>query len=236
MLIQKAPMSRALCILVLSLALGGAARAQQGSARAQPSATPRPEQQQQQQAQQTQQQQASAAAAAAAGAGAVIVGTQMDPGLDPYSFPAPSPRAQQWFGYASPWTIAILGAALVALAAFVGRFAPKKRRRIRRATILVMLYVTTFVLAAVLHAIRAEGWSRRVWFLADLFEVLVVIDLVAILLFDLVLLALRIEIANIVHDLALGAPYILAFIGMLNRSGVQLSGIITATAVVTGVL
>src|SRR5207253_5148142 len=205
----KTPMSRAFCILAVSLALAGAARAQQGSARAQPSAPARAEQTQQQQ--QQAQQQAGATAAAAAGAGAVLVGTQMDPGLDPYSFPAPSPRAQQWLGYASPWTIAVLGAALVALAAFVGRFAPKKRRRIRRATILVMLYATTFVFAAVLHGIHAEGWSRRVWFLADLFEVLVVIDLVAIVLFDLILLALRIEIANIVHDLALGAAYILAF-------------------------
>src|SRR5919202_1530244 len=82
-----------------------------------------------------------------------------------------SARALQWLGYASPSTILILGGALIVLAAFVGRFAPKKRRRIRRATILVMLYVTTFAFAAVLHWVHAEGWSRRVWFLADLFEV-----------------------------------------------------------------
>jgi small-conductance mechanosensitive channel/CRP-like cAMP-binding protein len=185
---------------------------------------------------QQQRQQADATAAAAAGAGAVIVGTQLEAKEDPFAFPAPTVRARQWFGYASPWTIVIFLVVLVALAAFVGRFAPKKRRRIRRATILVMLYVTTFGVAALLHLIHAEGWSRRVWFLADLFEVLVVIDFVAILLFDLVLLALRIEIANIVHDLALGAAYILAVIGMLHRSGVQLSGIIATSAVVTVVL
>src|SRR5207302_8228172 len=130
----------------------------------------------------------------------------------------------------------LLCGALIVLAAFVGRFAPKKRRRIRRATILVTLYVTTFALAAVLHWVNADGWSRRVWFLADLFEVLVVIDLVAILLFDLVLLALRIEIANIVHDLALGAAYILAILGILHRNGVELSGLIATSAVVTVVL
>jgi len=180
--------------------------------------------------------QQNATAAAAAGAGAVIVGTQLEAKEDPFAFPAPTPRARQWFGYASPWTIGILLLVLVALAASIGRFAPKKRRRVRRVTILLMLYVTTFVVAAFLHVIHAEGWSRRVWFLADLFEVLVVIDFVAILLFDLVLLALRIEIANIVHDLALGAAYILAVIGMLHRSGVQLSGIIATSAVVTVVL
>ena len=229
-------MTMSLRSFLLALSIGFAAAAQQGSAAAQASAPSAPSPQQAAQLQQQQQQQqTNAAAAAAAGAGAVIVSQQMD-SQGPFASPAPSPRAQQWLGYASPSTILILGAALVVMAAFVGRFAPKKRRRIRRATILVMLYVTTFALAAVLHWVQAEGWSRRVWFLADLFEVLVVIDLVAILLFDLVLLALRIEIANIVHDLALGAAYILAFIGMLHRSGVQLSGIIATSAVVTVVL
>src|SRR5438067_4968726 len=213
------------------LTLSFAALAQQGSAGAQPSA-PAAASQTSARQQQEQQQQSNAAAAAAAGAGAVIVSEQLA-SQDPFALPAPNQRATQWLGYASPSTILILGGALIVLAAFVGRFAPKKRRRIRRATILVMLYVTTFAVAVVLHWVHAEGWSRRVWFLADLFEVLVVIDLVAILLFDLILLLLRIEIANIVHDLARGAAYILAFIGMLHRSGVQLSGIIATSAVVT---
>jgi small-conductance mechanosensitive channel/CRP-like cAMP-binding protein len=195
-------------------------------------------QQPQQQLLQQQQanQQAANAAAAGAAAGAVMVTQAQPPSIDPFSFPAPSARAREWLGYASPWTLVLLGTALIALAAFIGKFAPRKRKRIRRATILFMLYLTTFALAAVLGRVHAEGWSRRVWFLADLFEVLIVIDLIAILLFDLVLLALRIEIANIVHDLVLGGAYLVAFIGMLHRSGVNLSGIIATSAVVTVVL
>jgi small-conductance mechanosensitive channel/CRP-like cAMP-binding protein len=182
--------------------------------------------------------QANNAAAAAAGAGAAIVATQaLDPEtIDPFAFPAPTPRARQFFGYASPWTLLMLAAALVAMAALIRRFSPAKRKRIKRATILFMLYLTTFMLAAILGIVHAEGWSRRVWFMADLFEVLVVIDLVAILLFDLVLFALEIEVANIVHDIVLGGAYILAFIGILHRSGVHLSGIIATSAVVTVVL
>ena len=188
-------------------------------------------------AQQQQQSNAAAAAAAAAGAGAVIVATQVDQaGEDPFAFPAPGPRARQWLGYASPWTLLILAAVLVSLAALVKMVDPRRRKRIRRASILYMLYLTTFVFAAVLGTIHAEGWARRVWFLADLLEVLVIIDFVAILLFDLVLVALRIEVANIVHDLALGAAYLLAFLGILHRSGVHLSGIIATSAVVTVVL
>jgi small-conductance mechanosensitive channel/CRP-like cAMP-binding protein len=206
--------------ILLCLALASGARADAG---ARPSAQ--------------QQQQNNAAAAAAAGAGAVIVATQVDqPGEDPFAFPAPSARARQWLGYASPWTLLILAGVLVTLAALVKMVDPRRRKRIRRASILYMLYLTTFVFAAVLGMINAEGWARRVWFLADLLEVLVIIDFVAILLFDLVLVALRIEVANIVHDLALGAAYLLAFLGILHRSGVHLSGIIATSAVVTVVL
>src|SRR5947199_950041 len=216
----------ALCFLLTSGALAQAAE------RAQPPPPKKAVQEQQQQAQ------ANNAAAAAAGAGAAIVATQPDmlPAEDPFAFPAPSPRARQWLGYASAWTLLLLGAVLTALAALIGKFIPAKRRRIKRATILFMLYLTTFMLAAILGVVHAEGWSRRVWFLADLFEVLVIVDFVAILLFDMVLLALHIEVANIVHDVALGAAYILAFIGILHRSGVHLSGIIATSAVVTVVL
>lgn len=173
---------------------------------------------------------------AAAGATQQPAATPDPATMDPNAFPAPDLRARQWFGYASPWTPAILGLALVLLAAFIGKVAPRKRRRVRRATILFMLYVTTFLLSAGLQYLNAEGWSRRTWFLCGLLEVLVVIDLVAILLFDLLLLALRIEIANIVHDLSLGGAYILALIGMLHREGVHVTSIIATSAVVTVVL
>ena len=208
---------RALILLCLALSLGARAEAAGKAA----------DQQKQQNA---------AAAAAAAGAGAVIVAAQAEAGEDPFAFPAPTPRARQWLGYASPWTLLILAGILVTLAALIKKVDPRRRKRIRRASILYMLYLTTFVFAAILGSVHAEGWARRVWFLADLFEVLVIIDFVAILLFDLVLLALRIEVANIVHDLALGAAYMLAFFGILHRSGVHLQGIIATSAVVTVVL
>src|SRR5205823_1147384 len=83
----------------------------------------------------------------------------------------------------------ILAGILVTLAALIKKVDPRRRKRIRRASILYMLYLTTFVFAAILGSVHAEGWAWRVWFLADLFEVLVIIDFVAILLFDLVLLS-----------------------------------------------
>src|SRR5438128_10213285 len=157
-------MTMSLRSFLLALSIGFAAAAQQGSAAAQASAPSPPSPQQAAQLQ-LQQQQTNAAAAAAAGAGAVIVSQQMD-SQGPFASPAPSPRAQQWLGYASPSTILILGAALVDMAALAGRFAPKKGRRIRRATILALLYVSAVPLAAVLRWVQAEDSSRCVGFLA----------------------------------------------------------------------
>jgi len=109
-----------------------------------------------------QQNQQNAAAAAAAGAGAVIVAAQAEAGEDPFAFPAPTPRARQWLGYASPWTLLILAAILITLAAMIQKIDPRRRKRIRRASILYMLYLTTFVFAAILGSVHAEGWARRV--------------------------------------------------------------------------
>src|SRR5947208_10141429 len=163
----------ALCFLLTSGALAQAAE------RAQPPPPKKAVQEQQQQAQ------ANNAAAAAAGAGAAIVATQPDmlSSEDPFAFPAPTPRARQWLGYASPWTLLFLAALLITLAALIQKVDPRRRKRIRRASILYMLYLTTFIFAAVLGLVHSDGWARRVWFLADLFEVLVIIDFVASLLF-----------------------------------------------------
>jgi len=48
-------------------------------------------------------------------------------------------------GYASPWTLLTLASVLVVLAGLVQKLDSRRRRRIRRASILYMLYLTTFV-------------------------------------------------------------------------------------------
>jgi small-conductance mechanosensitive channel len=161
----------------------------------------------------------------------------LDPAtLDPLAQPAPDLRAQQWFGSASPWTFLVLSGCLIVLAALVNRFAPRKKRRIRRATILVACYGTCFLIATLLGLLPAAGWSRRVWYAADVFEVLAVIDLAAIFFFDVVLLALHIDLADIVHDLSRGGAYLLALISILHRSGMDFGSLVATSAVVTVVL
>ncbi len=172
---------------------------------------------------------AAAAAALTAQAAAAQAVAAADPWMDPRAL-------RRGLGYASVWTLFAVGASLIILAFLIGKFAPNKKRRVRRAAILYVLYLTTFAVAAGLHAVHSDMWSRRAWVLADLFEVLAVINLVALAAFDLVLLALRIDLANIAHDLSLGGAYALALLGLLHRQGLNLSGLIATSAVVTVVL
>ncbi|GAC1344097.1 MAG: mechanosensitive ion channel family protein [Myxococcales bacterium] len=65
---------------------------------------------------------------------------------------------------------------------------------------------------------------------------LAVIDLAAIFFFDVVLLALHIELADIVHDLSRGGAYLLAFVSILHRSGMDFGSLVATSAVVTVVL
>src|SRR5438105_11750415 len=122
-----------------------------------------------------------AASAATAQAAAAKALAAADPWVDPRA-------TRRGLGYASPWTLLAVGVALVVLAFLIGRFAPRKKRRVRRAAILYVLYVTTFIVAASLHTVHSDTWSHRIWVMADLFEVLTVITLAALAAFGLVLL------------------------------------------------
>src|SRR5882672_5870804 len=98
---------------------------------------------------------AAASAAAASAASAQAAAAEAKALQDPWRDPRATRRG---LGYASPWTLAAVGGALVVLAALIGRFAPKKKRRVRRAAILFVLYATTFAVATLLHWMNNDPW------------------------------------------------------------------------------
>ena len=179
---------------------------------------------------------ATIAVAAGAAAATTATASTLKASRDVLAFPAPDERAHTLFGYASPWTPPFLIGLVVLIAFLVHRLVPKKRKRIARATLFAACYVVAFGVAALLHQIGAEGWSRRTWLLADVFEVLTIVDVLSIFLFDLVLTAVRIDLPDIYRALAVGCVYLLTFIAIIHRAGFDLSSIIATSAVVTAVL
>jgi small-conductance mechanosensitive channel len=134
------------------------------------------------------------------------------------------------------WTILATGAAIIVVAWFINRFAPTKRKRIRRTVIQFGLYFALEVASYVAFAAGYELWGGRVGVLADLFAAFTVVNLGALLIFDVALPAIRLDVAFIVADLFVGAAYIISTILLLRNAGMDFGSVIATSAIVSGVL
>ena len=135
------------------------------------------------------------------------------------------------------WQGALAVTLSVLVTAFlVNRFAPRKRLHIRRLVTLGLLFLISIAVAIALEKLGQKGAGETGRVVAELLGELSVINVGAVLLFDLVLLRIGIDPAAIVTDIVIGIGYVVAFISTLNRSGVDLSKIAATSAVVTGVL
>jgi small-conductance mechanosensitive channel/CRP-like cAMP-binding protein len=141
-----------------------------------------------------------------------------------------------WEHIAARWAFVALGAGIVVVAGLVNRFAPSKRRRIRRTIIPFLIYLVLWAISATFAAGHAQDWADRVHAGAELFEVYAVINLTGLAVFDLILPALGIDAAIIVADLIIGGGYILGTIAVLRSNGMDLGSVVATSAIVSGVL
>lgn len=133
-----------------------------------------------------------------------------------------------------------LALGFVAIALILSSLVPQERRRIRVATLLFLLSVVGLFLAAALvyygsdpATSTAFRWVR--W--AALFTLCVaIINLTSVVLFDLLLGAVRLRPPRIMRDLLIAFAYIIVAITLLSRSGVDLTGIVATSAVITAVV
>jgi small-conductance mechanosensitive channel len=132
--------------------------------------------------------------------------------------------------------VAVLALGIVLLAFLLGRFAPKRRRKVRRALISYALWLTTLGLGAGLTAVGLEVRARDAAYVAELLRDVTIINLAGLAIFDLILPLVRIPVTDIVADLSLGLAYLLAALGVMRESGVNPSGLIATSAVVTAVI
>ena len=135
-----------------------------------------------------------------------------------------------------PWHIAAIVIATALTAALLRRFAPQRRRRVRATAILLAIYLGAAALGAGFDVVHWTDRTAQIWWFAQLLETLITINLTAIIFFDLALKAVRVEPASIVSDLVIGAAYVVAIISDMHKAGVNLSGIVATSAVVSGVL
>lgn len=134
------------------------------------------------------------------------------------------------------WMFVLVGGALTIVAYLLNRFAPKRRRRLRRVVFLYGMYVAVFALALALSELRAATWAGRMHLTAELLEAFTIVGLGGIFTFDLVLPALKVEIVSITSDIAIGLAYIVTSISVMHAAGVDPSSVVATSAVVSGIL
>ncbi len=129
--------------------------------------------------------------------------------------------------------------AAIVYALLLGVIAPGARARLRAAVILIILFTIGLLVCGLM---LSKGLTdnaiayRWLHFAAQLSFVVAVINLAGVSIFTIGLDALRIRPAPILRDIVLGIAYVIAFIMLLSRHGVNLSGIIATSAVVTAVV
>jgi small-conductance mechanosensitive channel/CRP-like cAMP-binding protein len=126
--------------------------------------------------------------------------------------------------------------AIVVVAGFLRLMPLAPRRRLRRSVILLGFYAGTMVLGEALHWTHAPTLATGVRLASELLQLLLVINLLAMAIFDLLLRALGVDYADILHDLVVGASYIVAFGFLMHHAGVNLTSIVATSAVVTAVV
>lgn len=132
--------------------------------------------------------------------------------------------------------LGIFAAAIVVLAAVTRLVPHASRRRLRRSVLLFGLYVlvvlATLGIATTGYSSIAEGFELA----SGLLRVLLIINLSALALFDLLLPLARWNFPDILHDLVVGAAYLVAAGWLMHKSGVNLTSIVATSAVVTAVV
>ena len=117
---------------------------------------------------------------------------------------------------------------LAVAAGVIGLAAPTERRRIRYTAILTGTALLMWMTARLPNAPLSVGESAMA--LAQI----VAIHLGALLLFNVLLR--RLHVPRLVSDIAIGAGYAVVLLGLLSRVGVNLTGIIATSAVLTAVI
>ncbi len=134
------------------------------------------------------------------------------------------------------WAVPILAVLLLVVSALVNRCAPHHRYRIRRALLIFGAFVLTLVIHEVLEVSGALVWSARFKLWSDLFESFTIVHLATLMIFDALLPALSMATVALTSDLVLAAGYIFSTIVVLRGAGLDFSGVVTTSAVVSGVL
>ena len=124
---------------------------------------------------------------------------------------------------------------VIVLLALVGALAPDQRRRLRGSVVLFGLHLVLVPIAAVLRA-QGSALHREIRLMALLFATFAVIFMASTFVFAVLAPRLRLHVPRIMQDVLIAAASLIAMFLLASRSGLNLSGLIATSAVLTAVI
>jgi small-conductance mechanosensitive channel/CRP-like cAMP-binding protein len=119
----------------------------------------------------------------------------------------------------------------------LGGFVPKRRERLRNAVLLFFVSILgLFISASLLYYGYSEKGSAYRWTQWAVFLIMgmAIVNVLSVFVFDIVLH--RFDIPRILRDLLTGLAYIVVAIALLSKVGVDLTGIVATSAVLTAII
>jgi small-conductance mechanosensitive channel/CRP-like cAMP-binding protein len=144
----------------------------------------------------------------------------------------PSPVAQVLHFAMLPSVIGV-GAVLVVTAFLINRFAPKKRRLVKNGAVSGLIYGLAWGTSFLLTFLGMPGPGAIAAEVAEFLGLVTLLNLGAVLVFDLGLGALGVGIAPFLGSLAVVIGDVAAAVITMRRLGVDFSGILATSALIT---
>lgn len=121
----------------------------------------------------------------------------------------------------------------------LGGFVPKRRERLRNAVLLFLLSILGLFISASLlyygYSIKGAAYRWTQW-ATFLIAGIAIVNVFSVIVFDVVLHYLRLDMPRILRDLFTGFAYIIVAFSQLSRVGVDLTGIVATSAVLTAII
>jgi len=121
----------------------------------------------------------------------------------------------------------------------LGGFVPKRRERLRNAVLLFLCSLFGFFFAAsiIYYGGNETGGTYRwtLWF-TYLIAGIAIISVVRVLVFDVILHAIKLDIPRIIQELITTLAFIVLIISLLSFIGFNLTGIVATSAVLTAII
>jgi small-conductance mechanosensitive channel len=129
--------------------------------------------------------------------------------------------------------VLVLIAALVVTAFLINRFAPKKRPHMRNSAIAGLLYLLSYGAHLLLLFLGMTGAAHVALEMAEFLGLVAMLNLGALVIFDLGLSALGVGIAPFLGSLMVVIGDVAAVVVTLRHLGVELSGLLATSALLT---